>query len=401
MRIAVFEHQVVTTNAIGRMTRMIVNGLSDEHQFTVFAIRFDNPQPDKIRFVRVPALPRPLFAQFITFHLLAPLVYLWHKWRHGAEFDQIMITDVNVFLRGIFYTHFCNAAYMREHWQETRPQGIRRITRWLDHTLHALSEPLVFRMARQIVVPSHGLAREITANFGSSVGRKIHVIGNAVDVVKMRVPPDFDRASLRAEHGFRESDLVLSFVALGHFERKGLPLLLEAIQSAGNQDIKLLVVGGTRSTIEEYQRRADRLGILNQVCFVGTRQDIRPYLWMSDSFALPSAYETFSVATFEASAAGLPVLVNHLYGVEDYVVDGENGWVVDRNVENIAAILRQLQEKRTDLPAMGARGEAAVESYDFPHFISQWQTFFTQLRSGRSVTPQASSQPSATHEVSV
>jgi glycosyltransferase involved in cell wall biosynthesis len=400
MRIAVFEHQVVTTNAIGRMTRMIVKGLSEEHQFTVFAIKFDNPCPEKIEFVRVPALPSPLFVQFVTFHLLAPLVYLWHKWRHSAKFDQVMITDVNVFMRGIFYTHFCHVAYMREHWQATRPQGLRRLTRWLDHKLHALSEPIVFRMARTIIVPSQGLAREIEANFGGDVGKKMHVIGNAVDVEKMRPPSDFDQSTLREEHGFKASDLVLSFVALGHFERKGLPLLMEAIQATEDEDIKLLVIGGTRATIEEYQRRADRLGILKQVCFVGMQEDIRPYLWMSDVFAFPSAYETFSVATFEASAAGLPVLVSHLYGVEDYVVDGENGWVVERNKQDIARILRQLRERRGELPVMGARGAAAVKAYDFPQFIDQWHAFFTQMQPGRSLTRQAS-QPSATHEISV
>lgn len=401
MRIAVFEHQVVTTNAIGRMTRMIVQGLSEEHQFTVFAIKFDNPCPEKIEFVRVPALPSPLFVQFVTFHLLAPLVYLWHKWRRGARFDLVMITDVNVFLRGVFYTHFCHVAYMREHWQATRPQGMRRLTRWLDHTLHAISEPIIFSMARTIVVPSQGLAREIAENFGGDVGKKMHVIGNAVDVQKMHPPADFDRAALRAEHGFKARDLVLSFVALGHFERKGLPLLLEAIQALGDSDIKLLVVGGKPSTVEEYQHHADGLGILEQVCFVGMRQDIRPYLWMSDAFAFPSAYETFSVATFEASAAGLPVLVSHLYGVEDYVVNGENGWVVERSKEQIADALRQLQEQRAELPAIGARGAAAVKAYDLPHFIDQWHTFFTQAQQGQSFNPQSSAQPAATQEVSV
>ncbi|HRL14465.1 MAG TPA: hypothetical protein PKX07_21465, partial [Aggregatilineales bacterium] len=74
MRIAILDYQVVPTNAIGNCDRTILNGLADEHEFVVFALEFDNPRPDRIKFVKIPAVRKPLAALFVTYHLTAPLI---------------------------------------------------------------------------------------------------------------------------------------------------------------------------------------------------------------------------------------------------------------------------------------------------------------------------------------
>ena len=43
------------------------------------------------------------------------------------------------------------------------------------------------------------------------------------------------------------------FVALGQFERKGLPLLLQALGTAGMERVKLIVVGGEADLIARYR----------------------------------------------------------------------------------------------------------------------------------------------------
>ena len=122
--------------------------------------------------------------------------------------------------------------------------------------------------------------------------------------------------------------MVFVFVALGHFERKGLPLLLEALGSLDDGRVRLLVVGGQPDLVESYRRKAEAAGVGDPVRFAGMQEDIRPYLATADVFVLPSAYETFSLVALEAAAAGLPLLVTPLHGVEDYVCDGGNGFVV-------------------------------------------------------------------------
>ena len=376
MRIAIFDYHVNTTNAIGHCFHLITEGLKDEHQITVFAASFDNPDPERIEFVRVPVISRPLFVLFLCYYVMAKLVFWRYQLQHHVKFDIIQSAEVNVFNRDLIYPHFCNAAYLKDHWKTTHPEGLHRLIRWLDHQLRAWVEPLAFRTARQIIVPSDGLAREITELFGEQIGSKIRVIADPVDIQRMKRPADFDREKIRQQYGFSADDLVLVFVALGHFERKGLPLLLSAIKATGNPHIKLMIVGGTSYMIHTYQERVAALGIADQVVFVGTQKDTRPYLWSADLFAFPSAYETFSLVTIEACAAGLPVLVSRLHGVEDYLVDGVNGWLIERTTEAITDRLDFVLANRSVLAQIGATAADSVKSYDSTHYVQKWRAFY-------------------------
>ena len=100
-------------------------------------------------------------------------------------------------------------------------------------------------------------------------------------------------------------------MALGQFERKGLPLLMQALATAGLDPVKLIVVGGEADLLARYREQAEKLDIGDRVKFVGMQSDVRPFLWCSDVFVFPSLYETFSLVTYEAAAAGLPIVVSH------------------------------------------------------------------------------------------
>src|SRR5205814_2770538 len=149
----------------------------------------------------------------------------------------------------------------------------------------------------RVVAPSKGLARELEAEF-PKVSGKLRVLPNAVDVKGLQRPSTFDRDTFRAFLGFTSSDVVCIFVALGHFERKGLPIILQALSRAESKAAKLLVVGGADDLIDSYRVRLKNLGLGDRVIFAGMQSDVRPYFCAADAFVLGSSYETFSLATF-------------------------------------------------------------------------------------------------------
>jgi glycosyltransferase involved in cell wall biosynthesis len=380
MRIAIFDYKIVSTNPIGGCHLRMLRGLCAEHEFTVFAVNFDNPCPDRIRFVRVPAPSRPLALLFLAFHLLAPLYYWAHRLRHRVSFDLVQSVESNCSIGDISYAHFCHRAFLRNYWRDLGATGLRGRFRWLDHWLHALCEPIVFRQVHRIVVPSGGLARELSAEFPCTQG-KVTVIPNPVDFKGLERPSDFERADFRRRLGLEPNAVVLAFAALGHFERKGLPLLLHALQHVPEPALKLVVVGGERALVASYQARVAMMGLTDRVVFVGMQRDLRPYLWSADAFALPSFYEAFPLVSLEAAAAGLPLIASPLNGVEDILRDGENGYLVSRSPERIADGIRRLlalsPEART---RMGEEARHAVARYDTPNFISCWRDFYGNRR---------------------
>ena len=390
MRIAVFDYKVVPTNPIGGCHRRMLEGLAREQEFVVFAPQFENPCPDRIRYVRVPVPTRPLVLLFVAFHLLAPLYYVFHRLWSRRPFDFRQSVESNTLLGNVVYSQFCHRRYLREHWPHVRPKGVRRILRYLDHKLHALAEPFVYRKARQIVVASRGLARELQSEYPYTVG-KIAVVPNPVDLERMRRPAEFDAASVRRNCGFAENDTVLVFTALGHFERKGLPLILDALAAERVPTLKLLVVGGAGDLIEAYTRKARELGIADRVHFAGMQRDVRPYLWSADAFVFPSIYEVFSLSVLEALAAGVPMIVPSINGVEEFARDGENVILIRRDAQGVReGIGRLLAMDATARRAMSESARRSAEQYRVERFHDGWREVY---RREAAAAPSGSTSP--------
>lgn len=376
MRIAVFDYFLTRNNPIGSCHLAMLRALATEHDFTVFAVDFENPWPQKIRWVRVPAPKRPLALLFVVYHLMAPLCYLRYRLCGGAKFDLVQALESNLVFADLLYSHFCHRMYLKHHWSKSGAKGLRGWFRWLDHQLHAWMEGFTYPRAKQVLVPSRGLARELKAEF-PFIENRLTVLPNPISLQRLEMPVGFDRQAFRRGLGMEDEDLVGLFVALGQFERKGLPLLLQALPGTGR--VKLIVVGGEPDLIARYEQEAARHQLGNRVKFVGMQTDVRPYLWSSDVFVFPSLYETFSLVTYEAAASGLPIVVSQLYGVEDLVKDGENGFLIETSAagvrEGLERVLRLSPDARA---AMGQRARLAASACSEEHFVEAWREFYRQ-----------------------
>ena len=379
MRIAIFDYKITRDNPIGGCHLRLLRALADEHEFTVFAVEFDNPHPERIRWIRVPSLTRPMFLLFITYHVAALCLYLWHTVVKGSRFDLVQSVESNLGFGTLSYSHFCHRGYLKQHGKHLRHSGIRGWFHLVDHFLHSLLEPYTYSRVSNILVPSRGLARELEQEFPETV-HKIKVLPNAVDVERLQRPRSFQRDKFRAELGCAPDDVVFLFVALGHFERKGLPILLEALGQLQNPKAKLVVVGGTAGLIEAYQSRLRKLGCESQVHFAGMQSNPYPYFWAADAFAFPSFYETFSLVAYEAAAAGLPLIVPRLNGIEEIATDGETGFVVEQTIDAVlSALTRFMALPPEQRNAMGEKARSAVTHFNEARFVSEWKNTYRRL----------------------
>jgi glycosyltransferase involved in cell wall biosynthesis len=163
-----------------------------------------------------------------------------------------------------------------------------------------------------------------------------------------------DARAARSSLNIGEGELVAAFVG-SEWDRKGLE---PAIRALGLDRRWALVVAGEGDRAR-YQALADSLGVGGAVRWLGVTPDVQLVYALADAFLLASSYETFSLVTFEAAASGLPILATPVSGVSELIDDGQNGFLIDRSPETIAA---RLQELAGD-PALRARlGQAARQS---------------------------------------
>ncbi len=204
---------------------------------------------------------------------------------------------------------------------------------------------------------------ELTKLYGIAE-EKIHVIYNGVDVQKFK--PRSNRAELRREFGLEEDKKIVLFVGR-LYHRKGLEILLRSIPQVLQEfsDVKFVISGkGFKQKEESLRNLAKQLDIENHVTFMGYVPDEKlPNLYSaSDIFVLPAIYENFPFAILEAQATGLPVISTKVGGIPEFLVDNENGFLIDPrdSAQLTQRVLALLQDQKL-AKEMGMHGRKLIE----------------------------------------
>lgn len=175
----------------------------------------------------------------------------------------------------------------------------------------------------RVIANSRLVAQELEEHYGLGPD-KVTVIHNAVNEGALGAwRGEEARQRARQELALSDEQPTLLFLGSG-FERKGLafaigalPLLPQAI---------LLVAGRDRTA--PYQRLASRLGVARRVRFLGRRDDAPRLLAAADALVLPTIYDPCANSCLEALYLGLPVVTTTANGAQDFVVSGENGFLL-------------------------------------------------------------------------
>ena len=72
-----------------------------------------------------------------------------------------------------------------------------------------------------------------------------------------------------------------------------------------------------------------------------------------DVFLLLSNWEGFPISIIEAMRAGLPVIASDVGGVNEAVIDGVNGYLVDANDKNAVGVFMRLCDRFEEIVRFG------------------------------------------------
>lgn len=190
-------------------------------------------------------------------------------------------------------------------------------------------EKKLMKRSNALIAVSKYTVDELTDLYGIDKN-KIHVIYNGVDIERFKPRPNRDE--LRKEFGLKKEKVVLFVGRLYH--RKGLETLLESVPPVLKEfnNVKFVISGtGFKQKEESLKNLAKQLGIEDHVKFLGYVPDDKlPLLYSaSDIFVLPAIYENFPFAILEAQSTALPVISTKVGGIPEFLVDTENGFLID------------------------------------------------------------------------
>lgn len=174
-------------------------------------------------------------------------------------------------------------------------------------------------------------------------------------------------------------------------ERKGHRFLLEAAALLKEQGLRLTYrFAGEGSERESLQRIAYRLGLRDEVLFLGFVSDIPTFLSSVDIFVLPSLYEGLGIAVLEAMAAGKPVVASRTGGIPELVIDRVTGLLVPpKDPGALARAILHLVSQAGLGRRMGDKGrEQVLERFTMEQMAKKNEDYYYELREAPPVRSQ-------------
>lgn len=193
------------------------------------------------------------------------------------------------------------------------------------HTVH-----FHWRMAHHVIAVSEQTRRyHITRNLVPP--SRISTVHGFVDPERLVVPDKGVRQAVRAELGLSPSECAIGVIG-NIIPRKGQIYLIRALPKvvARYPQVRVLLVGVVHPQRygEQIRREAERLGVANQVRWLGERKDVPRLLQAIDLYVLPTRSDMLPMAMLEAMWAQCPVLATYAGGIPEAITDGVEGWLV-------------------------------------------------------------------------
>ncbi|WP_269686376.1 glycosyltransferase family 4 protein [Flavobacterium lacustre] len=208
-------------------------------------------------------------------------------------------------------------------------------------------EKLTYSCATMVYPNSKGLYDFIVANKFTEQ-RKLKMIGNGssngIDTIHFSPGQvtQLQKEALKIKLGIKANDFVFVFVGrlVGD---KGINEVVVAFKKITqlNLNVKLLLVGMQEKDLDPLHNTTEQEIYTNKnIIFVGYRDDIRPYLAISNALVFASYREGFPNVVLQAGAMGLPSIVTDINGCNEIIIDGKNGIIIP--VKNSLALEKAL-----------------------------------------------------------
>ena len=211
-------------------------------------------------------------------------------------------------------------------------------------------------------------------------GDKVEVIYNGI------MTSDFQRqrsTNLRKQYGWCDEDIIIGCLGNIH-PAKGYDVLLQAAATLKNKAVtyRVVIAGQEKPGLyDDLLKMRLELGLEDIVQFIGFYDDPAGFLASIDLFLLPSISEGFSIATIQAMAANLPVIVTRSGGPEEIVTHNVDGWMIEAgSADAIVGAVEKLVSDTVLQKRLAVRGrEHAIEKFDIDTMMDAYKAVYVDL----------------------
>lgn len=227
---------------------------------------------------------------------------------------------------------------------------------------------LASKLATKIVCVSPSLAKQSIVDGLNPRDKQVvlhHGTCNGIDVDRF-CAKQLDKSKivqLKTKLKISDNDFVIGFT--GRLVRdKGIIELVRAFKKFRDKyrNAKLLLVGMYESRDALPDDVINSIEHDMNIIHVDYVENaiIQNYYALMDVFIFPTYREGFGTSTIEASSMGIPVAVPRITGCVDSIVEGETGFFITHDENNIMSVIEKLYKDKSLRAQMGQKGRQFV-----------------------------------------
>jgi glycosyltransferase involved in cell wall biosynthesis len=248
---------------------------------------------------------------------------------HTHLFEAELVSRFCKYPKALWFSHVHDNLVQFKNWSYSSISKTS-ITNWYE-------KQILFKQYKKnsgtyfIAISKH------TESYIKSIQSKysVNLLHNAIDVKRFQKPTDHIKSiqngglsSVEVNH----SPLTINLINIGSFvPKKNQTFLLDIILELNKKSIQTSCFFlGDGPHKMEVMNKAKELGILDQCNFLGNVENVEEYLWQSDVYIHTATYEPLGLVLLEAMAAGLPVVTLDGGGNRDIMINGKNGFLIEK-----------------------------------------------------------------------
>jgi glycosyltransferase EpsD len=195
------------------------------------------------------------------------------------------------------------------------------------------------------------------------------------------------KTELRKSLGIKDSDFVMIYPAELNKNKNQLWLIKSLANLIKNNSKLHLLLPGKDSLNGKCQSLMNKLGLENNVHFLGYRTDVVQLLKISDLSVSSSLREGLPVNIMEAMYVGLPVVATSCRGNRDLIQDGLNGYIIRPNdLNGFVDRVTRLESDRDVVHKMVCENKRKVKGYLLDKILINMHSVYATIPKPPTIT---------------
>ncbi len=337
---------------------------------------------------------QPVRLNFLTdnihFHEVFVEEYpLFHFQPYELALSSKLVAIVERYGLDILHVHYAiphaYAAYMAKQMLKEKGIGIPIVTtlHGTDITLvgsHPFYKPAVeFSINNSDVVTTVSESLRLDTLRLFDIKKEIEVIYNFIDFEKYPSPNDVDceRNTLA-----KENEKIIVHVSNFRPVKRIKDVILIFAKIQKELPAKLLMVGDGPER-EQADVLAKKLGVRDQILFLGNSNEVNKILCYADLFLLPSETESFGLAALEAMAAKTPVVSSNSGGLPEVNVHSVTGFLSDvGDIDDMAKNAISILEDDKRLKEFKVNAQNFAKSFSIEKILPLYEEVYRTVKAG-------------------